>query len=77
MASPGSLYLNREAGVAAVRVRLLLVAWPLALGGDHAVLGPGGREGEVLSGVGLRGDGVGLRPRRGRLLLCSGNQKGA
>lgn len=35
----------------------------------HPVLALGGRDGEVLPGVGLGGDGVGLRPGRGRLVL--------
>jgi len=35
----------------------------------HTVLALGGRHSEVLPGVGLCGDGVGLRTRRGVLLL--------
>lgn len=65
--------LRREAGVTAVHVhvRLLLVSGPLAVRRRRRspVLGLGGGEGEVLPGVCLRGDGVGLGPRRGRLLL--------
>lgn len=48
---------------------LVLIVWPLVLGRRRAVLGPGGREGEVLPGVGLRGDGVGLGPRWRGLFL--------
>lgn len=65
--------LRRKAGVTAVHVhvRLLLVSGPLAVRRRRRspVLGLGGGEGEVLPGVCLRGDGVGLGPRRGRLLL--------
>lgn len=41
---------------------LILIVWPLVRGRHHSVLGPRGREGEVLASVGLCGDGVGLRP---------------
>lgn len=40
-------------------------------GADHPVLALGGRDGEVIPGVGLRGDGVGLWTRRGRFLLVN------
>lgn len=65
--------LHGGTGMAAVQahLRLLLVGGPLAVrrGRGCPVLGLGSREGEVLAGVGLRGDGVGLRPRGRRLLL--------
>lgn len=67
--------LHGEAGVAAVHVheRLLLVRGPLAVKRrrrwNGPVLGLGGGKGEVLPGVRLCGDGVGLGPRGGCLLL--------
>lgn len=77
--NPPPTNLHCEAGVTAVRVheRLLLVRGPLAVRrrrGSGPVLGLGGGEGEVLPGVRLRGDGVGLGPRRGRLLLQNVNK---
>lgn len=64
-------YLHREARVAAVHVdvRLVLIAWPLARRSRHPVLRLGGREGEVLPGVGLSGDGVSFRSGCRWLLL--------
>jgi hypothetical protein len=56
-------------------VGLLLETQPLALRGRHAVLGLGGREGEVLPGGRLRGDGVGFGAGRRRLLLRTGREQ--
>lgn len=76
---PLSTDLCYEAGVTAVHVhvRLLLVSGPLAVRRRwwSPVLGLGGGEGEVLPGVGLRGDGVGLGPRRGCLLLQNASEE--
>lgn len=79
MAGPHPSHLDCSTGVAAVRVHvgLLLVTGPLVLRGSRAVLGLGGREGEVLPGVGLRRDGVGLGSGRRGLLLQMGGEKEA
>lgn len=65
--------LHGSAGMTAVHSHLwlFLIGGPLAVrrGRGRPVLGLGSREGEVFAGVGLRGDGVGLRPRGWRLLL--------
>lgn len=42
---------------------------PLSRNNNNPILALGGRDGEVLPGVGLGGDGVGLRTGRGRLIL--------
>lgn len=74
MSGPRPAHLDCSTGVAAVRVHvgLLLVTGPLVLRRSRAVLGLGGREGEVLPGVGLRRDGVGLSSGRRGLLLQTG-----
>ena len=70
-------HLDGSAGVVSVcqHVGLLLETQPLALRGRHAVLGLGGREGEVLPGGRLRGDGVGFGAGRRRLLLRTGREQ--
>lgn len=70
----GASHLHGGAGVVPVcqHVGLLLETQPLALRGCHAVLGLGGREGEVLPGGRLGGDGVGFGAGRRRLLLRIG-----
>lgn len=63
--------------MAAVQVHVwpLLIVWPLVLRRSRPVLGLGSGEGEVLSGVRLSGDGVGLGSRGRQLLL--GKEVGA
>lgn len=58
-----------------VQVWLFLVTWPLVLRRSHPVLGLGGREGEILSGVRLSGDGVGFRSGGRSLLLYNVKKK--
>lgn len=67
-------HLHGGAGMVPIcqHVGLLLETQPLALRGRHAVLGLGGREGEVLPGGCLGGDGVGFWAGRRRLLLRIG-----
>jgi hypothetical protein len=52
-------------------VWLVLIIWPLVLRRSHPVLGLGGWEGEILSGVCLSGDRVGFRSGWRGLLLSA------
>ena len=50
-------------------IHALPVLWGSLPGAHHTILALGGRDGEVLPGVGLGRDGVGLRTGRGGLIL--------